>query len=137
VTAKVRATRAVVAQDERNTTTLSAEAYKALQAKQTTEAQFQRALVKTAADYGWLAYHTRFSVGSDPGFPDLVLLRGAECVIAELKRVGKDPTAKQFAWLDAWGRVPGVRAYVWRPDCWDEIHDVLGKDWPIRQEAQP
>lgn len=118
--------------------TLTPDAYKALQAKQTTEAQFQRALVKTARDYGFaLVYHTRFSIGSDPGFPDLVLVNEyGRCVIVECKRVGKEPTEKQREWLRALGRVPGVETYCWTAGDWDTIHDVLGRDW-ARQEAQP
>lgn len=112
-----------------------AEDYRALVAKQTTEAQFQRALVATARDYGYaLVYHTKFSLGSDPGFPDLILVREerdgtARCVVVECKRVGKHPTARQQEWLDALGKVAGVEAFCWRPDDWDTIHAVLSRGW--------
>lgn len=107
--------------------------YKALVAKQTTEAQFQRALVLTAKDYGFgLVYHTRFSIGSDPGFPDLVLLRDegegvVRCVVVECKRVGKLATDRQAVWLRMLGGVPGVESYCWTPEDWDVIHEVLSR----------
>jgi len=42
------------------------------------EAEFQRWVIGTAAGYGWqreFIYHTRIPIGSEPGFPDLVLVR--------------------------------------------------------------
>lgn len=116
-----------------DTTTLSPDAYKALEAKNTTEEQFRRALRKTAHDYGYsLAYHTKYSIGSDPGFPDEVYIRPgppARCVIFEAKRVGKGPTERQVAWLEAWNLIPGVEAYCVTPANWDFIHAVLGRGW--------
>lgn len=121
----------VVASKQKNGATLSPEAYKALEAARTSERDFSRALVLTARDYGFrLVYHTKFSIGSAPGFPDLVFLNDAgRCVIVEAKRVGKDPTEYQRDWLEALGKVAGVETYVWRPDSWDEIHAVLGRGW--------
>lgn len=115
--------------------TLTVEEYRALEAKGTTEEQFRRALRATARDYGFtLQYHTKFSLGSDPGFPDEVFLRDEgdftmRCVVVECKRVGKEPTARQDDWLRAWDRVPGVEAYCWTAAMWDTIHEVLGRGW--------
>lgn len=50
-----------------------------------TEAAWQQNVVRLAGYYGWRTYHTRDSRGSDPGFPDLVLIRGPELLFAELK----------------------------------------------------
>jgi hypothetical protein len=124
----------------KNAHILSPEEYKALEAKNTTEEAFRRALRKTAHDYGWtMQYHTRFSVGSDPGFPDEVFVqpgRGgmSRLVVVECKRVGKEPTDRQWEWLRALDRVPGVEAYCWTPADWDEIHAVLGRGW-LTQEV--
>ena len=52
------------------------------------EADFQAQLVSAAKRMGWsLVYHTRFSVQSEPGFPDLVLVntRQQRMIFAELK----------------------------------------------------
>jgi hypothetical protein len=125
--------RAVVASKQREGVDTTAEAYRALEAKQTTEEQFRRALRKTARDYGFtFQYHTRFSVGSDPGFPDEVFLRDeggglVRCVAVECKRVGKMATDRQAVWLRMLGGVPGIESYCWTPEDWNVIHEVLGR----------
>ena len=50
------------------------------------EAQFQKIVEGYAKVMGWLYYHTQDSRRSQPGFPDLVMLRGDRQVVAELKR---------------------------------------------------
>lgn len=116
------------------------EDYRALEAKQTTEEAFRRALRKTARDYGFdFQYHTRFSVGSDPGFPDEIFLRDegggmVRCVAVECKRVGKMATDRQGQWLRMLGGVPGVESYCWTPEDWSVIHEVLGRGF-MTQEA--
>jgi hypothetical protein len=120
------------------TTDITPAEYAALVAKQTTEEQFRRALRKTARDYNFLMqYHTKFSLGSDPGFPDEVFLRSepdgtVRCVVVECKRVGKTPTERQQEWLWALERVPGIEAYWWTPADWDTIHTVLSRGWQTR-----
>jgi hypothetical protein len=116
-----------------DTNMLTSEAYGALEAKQTTEEAFRRALRKTARDYGFtFAYHTRFSVGSDPGFPDEIFLRDeggglVRCVVVECKRAGKMATDRQGQWLRMLGGVPGIESYCWTPEDWNVIHEVLGR----------
>ena len=84
-----------------------------------TEEGFQGWVVdfaKRAARPPWMRYHTRNSKGSDPGFPDLVLLRPGRLVVAELKvhpfsqKRGR-PTDAQAAWLAA------LRSWVRRCMC--------------------
>ncbi|MGI8477819.1 MAG: hypothetical protein ACR2OO_15820, partial [Thermomicrobiales bacterium] len=38
-----------------------------------TEAQLQSAIERAAKSLGFLVYHTRYAVGSAPGFPDLIV----------------------------------------------------------------
>lgn len=85
------------------------------------EADFQAALVKAAKQLGWLVYHTRFSIDSEPGFPDLIMVRGERLIAAELKGPRGIVSPEQQAWLDKLGQVPGVEAYLWKPQQWDEI----------------
>jgi hypothetical protein len=87
---------------------------------------------RTAKMCGWLVYHTRFSIKSDTGFPDIVLTNGDEVVFAELKRQGRWPTEGRLAkgvhprwitgqdeWLCALART-GNQSYIWWPsDCHD------------------
>ena len=90
---------------------------------QITEQQFQFAVKRAAMAYGWLVYHTYDSRRSDPGFPDLFMVRNGQAIAAELKREGKRGvvSAAQEDWLDAMSDVPGIRAYVWRPSQWQII----------------
>ena len=93
------------------------------------EALFQAAIVQLAEPLGWLCYHTHDSRRSQPGYPDLTMVRGPEIIYAELKMPKKYPTPKQRAWLEAIGTVaehtPYVRVYLWRPRDWPQIEEVL------------
>lgn len=58
------------------------------------------------------------------GFPDLVLVRRGELIVAELK-VGKNKTTpEQVQWLDDF-RETGCASGVWRPEQWPEIQRAL------------
>lgn len=83
-----------------------------------TEEQLQQAVEQLAFLLGWRRYHTRDSRGSEPGFPDLVLVRKGRLVFIELKSASGKVTASQRAWLDDLTSVPGVLGFVWRPDDW-------------------
>lgn len=72
---------------------------------------------------GWLYYHTRDSRGSDPGFPDTVLVRAPRLIFAELKTANAKPTPTQQRWL---GELEGIaEVYLWRPADLDEIRNLL------------
>jgi hypothetical protein len=72
---------------------------------------------------GWLLYHTHDSRRSEPGFPDLVLLR-ERVVWAELKTDAGRLTPAQAAWVEALRRA-GQEVYLWRPGDWGQIQAVL------------
>lgn len=84
-----------------------------------TEKQLQGVVVQLARLNGWLAYHTFDSRRSEPGFPDLVLVRGVRILYRELKTEKGRVTVPQQAWLDAlaaaWADVA-----VWRPAQWHD-----------------
>ena len=65
------------------------------------EASFQGAVVEYARLRGWLVYHTRDSRGSQPGYPDLTLVRGGRLIFAELKTDTGRVRVEQQAWLAA------------------------------------
>jgi len=103
---------------------------------QLTEAQHQEAVIDLARACGWLVYHTLNSRGSESGFPDLVLVRGARLVFAELKSERGKVKPDQQVWLDALAVVKGsydetvediVEVYLWRPSDWREIEQVLAR----------
>jgi hypothetical protein len=89
-----------------------------------TEAQFQATVVEWATLCGWTHFHTFDSRRSDPGWPDLVLLRPPEIVVAEIKRDGGRLTVEQertLAALDACG----LETHVWRPSDWPAVEARL------------
>lgn len=117
-----------------------------------TEAQFQSKVIALAEVRGWLVAHFTSAQArsgrwvtpmlGDSGFPDLVLARDGEIVIAELKREVGYVTAGQARWLEgltgaegwrgkgartAWvsPTQPAFAVFVWRPSDWRTIEDVL------------
>ena len=85
--------------------------------------------VRELARYeGWLSYHTYRSTRSEPGFPDLVLVRPPRLIFAELKTEKGRVTPAQWLWLDVLGRSNEVEAYLWRPSDWDRIVKTLKRE---------
>ena len=113
-----------------------------------TEAEFQRRVVVMAREAGWgvsmaawrslneelasygqppdplsgLVFHPRFSVGSEPGWPDLCLMRRRDgrVLFRELKTDRGAVSARQAAVLELMAAC-GLDAKVWRPSMLDEI----------------
>ena len=48
-----------------------------------TEADLQRSIIIAAREFQWLAYATYRSMRSEPGFPDLVLVRPPRVIFLE------------------------------------------------------
>jgi len=74
---------------------------------------------------GWIAYHTYDSRRSQPGFPDLVLVRFPRLIFAELKSEKGRVRPEQQMWLDNLKKVRKVGTYLWRPSDWDTIASTL------------
>ncbi|MEM0142446.1 MAG: VRR-NUC domain-containing protein [Candidatus Parvarchaeum sp.] len=64
----------------------------------------------------WLVYHTYDSRRSDPGFPDLVLVKD-RIIFVELKTAKGRLRPQQKIWLAALEDT-GAEVYVWRPIDW-------------------
>ena len=104
-----------------------------------TEAEFLAQVLQLAKLRGWRTAHFRPArtasgwrtpvQGDGKGFPDLLMIRGARLVVAELKRDRKAKlTTEQAEWFWAWERMPlssGVRVCVWTPSDWETIEGVL------------
>ncbi len=88
------------------------------------ERDLQRYVLDVARARGWLVYHTFDSRRSQPGFPDLILLRGNRQVAAELKVGRNPPTEAQELWLDAFHEA-GAQVCVWREGDLDAIAETL------------
>ena len=89
-----------------------------------TERQWQEQVEQLAGLFGYRFYHTWNSIKSNPGFPDLVLLKPPRLIFAELKVDGKKPTRDQQAWLDE-VRATGVESYTWYPADLEQVKEVL------------
>ncbi len=86
-------------------------------AKTVPERELQSSVIRYAQVLGWRCYHTHDSRRSNPGFPDIVLVRDGRVVYAELKKHGKSPTLEQREWLGDLVS-SGQEVYVWRPMDW-------------------
>ena len=89
----------------------------------TRERDWQRIVVATARQLGWRTYHTHDSRRSDPGFPDLVMVR-ERVVFAELKTATGKVSEDQLAWLGKL-EAAGAEVYLWRPSDEHEVLSVL------------
>lgn len=92
-----------------------------------TEKDWQQAVQNLAIHYGWRHYHTHDSRRSNPGFPDLVLVRGTRLVFAELKTDAGRVSEVQWSWLNALYEAER-EVYVWRPRDLRTVKQVLGRD---------
>jgi hypothetical protein len=73
-----------------------------------TEAAIQKGLTDFLETVGFLVYHTRYSIGSDPGFPDILAVRDDGTLVAiECKgpkgRIGD----AQCEWINRLRSTPG------------------------------
>ena len=93
---------------------------------QQTEREFEAAVVELAKLNGWKVFHPFDSRRSEPGWPDLTLVRGQRLVVAELKSERGKLSAAQTDWTHAL-LFAGVDIRVWRPRDWPEIERTLAR----------
>ena len=103
------------------------------------ERHFTQEVIGTAQHYGWQPFHLRdresAAIVRGRGFPDLVMYRGEQLIIAELKRdETRQLSPEQVAWMDAFRH--HVPTYEWRPKDWDEIESVLKNGGTIRSDGK-
>ncbi len=102
------------------------------------ERHFTQEVIDTAQHYGWQPFHLRdresAAIVRGKGFPDLVMFRGDQLIVAELKRDEASLlSADQVGWIDAFRQ--HVPAYEWRPRDWDEIESVLKQGSAFRNDS--
>ena len=66
----------------------------------------------------WLTYHTYRSDRSEPGFPDIVLVRPPRLLFMELKSDKGKLTEEQAEWMALLEQVLGVECALVRPSDW-------------------
>lgn len=98
---------------------------RALLDRMMTEKQWQQLVVDAARANSWHVYHTFDSRRSEPGFPDLILVRDTEMLVIELKRERGTVTLDQERWLRAFSGVAGITVMVAHPSDWPGIEQTL------------
>lgn len=89
-----------------------------------TEKDLQKSITQAAKTFGWRVYHTYNSRRSEPGFPDLVMVRGSRVIFAELKTAKGRISDAQTEWLTALSRTHS-EVYLWRPADLEDAFRVL------------
>lgn len=89
------------------------------------ERNFQIKVIEAAELLGWLVYHTHDSRRSQPGYPDLTMVR-ERVVFAELKAKTGQVRPDQIVWAQRLTNA-GQEVYLWRPADWPEVLEVLRK----------
>lgn len=89
-----------------------------------TEAAMQKGIVSTAKQLGFMVYHTTYAIGSERGFPDLVICGHGRTFFWELK--GPKPTIypDQVEWIAALQDV-GHDARFIHPADYDDALAIL------------
>jgi len=94
-----------------------------------TEAEFQETVIEIARALGWRVSHTHDSRRSNPGFPDLTLVRNGVLLFMELKSEKGKPTQPQIAWLIDLGKLttshPDIHVGCFRPSDMPRIRELL------------
>jgi hypothetical protein len=73
-----------------------------------TEAAIQKGIVDLLKHLGYATYHTRYSIGSDSGFPDVIGVReDGKLIAVECKGPNGRLRPDQAEWIDRFGHVPG------------------------------
>jgi hypothetical protein len=98
-----------------------------------TEREWQREVVAIAKQCGWRHYHTHDSRRSEPGWPDLALVR-ERLVLAELKTDTGRISAHQERWLSLLSQA-GVETYVWRPGDREHVIRTLNRRRPTTPQG--
>jgi hypothetical protein len=103
--------------------------------KKYTEASFTNQVIQLAQLHGWRVAHFRPArtakgwrtavSGDGKGFPDLVMLRNDEMIVAELKMPKGRLTPEQEAWMNQFDLISYCAERRWTPDDWPEIERML------------
>ena len=89
------------------------------------EKDFQNQIIKLATICGWKVHRNWTEMHSPKGWPDIVAARLSRLIIAELKSDKGKVTPEQQEWLDLLYGTGKVEVFVWRPNNFEEIVEIL------------
>lgn len=92
-----------------------------------TEAELQAAIIEACEVYGWLWHHETDSRRSNPGYPDLTIVKGNRVAMMELKSETGRVRPEQQRWLDALAPVDTFSSGLVRPRNLDEVIGFLAR----------
>ena len=102
-----------------------------------TETEHQNQIIDLAHLYGWKVAHFRPAWSRDgkrcmtavqadgTGWPDLTLVKGSRLIFAEVKSDKGKVSSAQAGWLTDLKMTGHAEVYLWRPEDWSEIQEVL------------
>ena len=97
--------------------------------RQINEKAFQTIVIATARECGWMVYHTYDSRKSEPGFPDLCMVKDGIVMFVELKTDKGKATTAQRNWIKQFirhqHRCQRFIVEIWRPKTWEEKKKLL------------
>jgi hypothetical protein len=99
---------------------------------QISEAAFQQQIIDLARLTGHQVFHTYDSRRSEPGFPDLVIVKATlrRPIFAEIKTEWGKLSDHQELWKAILETIPGADYRLWRPSSWPQIENLLtGREW--------
>ena len=107
--------------------------------RQINEKAFQTIVIATARENGWLVYHTFDSRKSEPGYPDLCMIKDGVIMFVELKTDKGKVTTAQRQWIERLIRhqyhCENLVVEIWRPHIWEEKKKLLIGDSPCYHES--
>ena len=89
------------------------------------ERDFQKQVVELAKTLGYKVYHPYRSDKSEPGWPDLALVKGDTLFLWELKTERGKLSPAQTEWMAALQEVREVRCALVKPSDWNDITRIL------------
>jgi len=109
-----------------------------------TEAQFATTVEGLLIVDGWLFVHSRPALTSkgwrtaltgNEGFPDYIATREGRLIFIELKSKTGNLVPEQYELLYELSKVSSAEVYLWTPDDFEEMTQVLSYDYKPLQEG--
>jgi hypothetical protein len=104
------------------------------------ESDFMKQIIELGHLYGWQIAHFRPAWSKDgkrcmtavsadgKGFPDLCMVKRCRLIFAELKAGKGRLSPEQQGWIDNLTNSMRCECYIWKPENFDEIVEILTRE---------